>query len=127
MRKLNTILLLLLLALPFITFSQDTTQYVYCEIVGSEKMFSNKINIVVDFGQYMKVFADNRMKDESGKPRVFNSMIDALNFMGKQGWEFAQAYAVTLANDFSEYHYIMKKKFSDLSEADQKEFLKGYR
>lgn len=38
----------------------------------------------------------------------FNSMIDALNYMGTQGWEFVQAYAITMGNT-NVYHFLMKR------------------
>jgi len=36
-------------------------------------------------------------------------MIDALNFMSKNEYEFVQAYALTVGNQ-NVYHYLMKKK-----------------
>lgn len=54
---------------------------------------SDKVTVEIDFGDERKFFADNRLKDPAtGKPRAFNSMIDAMNYMGKQGWNFEQAY-----------------------------------
>ena len=123
MNKLRLIILLIISS-PFVSFCQQTPKFVYCEILGTEKLLSTKVTITVDFGQKMKYFADNRMKDDAGKPLVFNSMIDALNFMGKQGWEFAQAYAVTISNQ-NVYHYLMKKEFDELDEDVKKEFLKN--
>lgn len=113
---------LLLLCLTTI-YAQEVPKFVYCEIVGTERLLSTKVTITVDFGQRMKFFADNRMKDETGKPLVFNSMIDALNFMGKQGWEFAQAYAITISNQ-NVYHFLMKKPFEELDEETKQEYLK---
>lgn len=43
------------------------------------------------------------MVDETGKNIVFNSMVDAMNFMGKLGWEFEQAYVVTMGGQ-NVYH-----------------------
>jgi hypothetical protein len=123
MKTIKILLLLALICPTFYSFGQETPNFVYCEILGTEKLLSNKVTITIDFGQKMKFFADNRMKDNSGKPIVFNTMIDALNFMGKQGWEFAQAYAVTISNQ-SVYHYLMQKPFSELDEDARKEFLK---
>ncbi|MFY9352844.1 MAG: hypothetical protein WBI52_07555 [Bacteroidales bacterium] len=96
-------------------------KFVYAEIVGTAKFMSTKIIIQIDFGQKMNAFADNRLKDpKTGKPIVFNSMIDALNFMGKQGWEFVQAYTITEGNN-GVYHYILKKPFTDLTPEEQKD------
>lgn len=50
------------------------------------------------------------MKDENGKNIEFNSMVDAMNYFGKQGWEFVQAYAVTMGNQ-NVYHWLLKKKY----------------
>jgi hypothetical protein len=49
------------------------------------------------------------LKDELGKALDFNSMIDALNFMAQNGFEFVNAYTITVANQ-NVYHYILKKK-----------------
>lgn len=101
------------------------TKYVYCEVIGVEKLLTTRVNIVVDFGERMKFFANNRMKDEkTGKPMVFNTMMDALNFMGKQGWEFSQAYTTTVQN-VSTYHFLMKKPFELLEEEEKAEFNKN--
>lgn len=104
--------------------AQKTPSFVYCEIISYQKLLSNKTTIKIDFGEHMKVFADNRLDDPAtGKPRVFNSLIDALNFMGKEGWEFVQAYNAPVGEQ-NYFHYIMKKPFGDLEEADKLEIMK---
>ena len=47
------------------------------------------------------------MVDEEGKKIKFNSMIDALNYMGKFGWDFEQAYAVSMGNT-NVYHFLLE-------------------
>ena len=44
--------------------------------------------------------------------KLFNSMIDGLNYMGSKGWEFVQAYTITL-NNSSIYHYVLKKTIKE--------------
>jgi hypothetical protein len=64
------------------------------------------LTIFIDFVQSKKLLADNRYKDPStGKPYVFNSIIDTLNFMAKEGWEFVQEYSIS---DVS--HFILKRE-----------------
>lgn len=93
--------------------SKDSAQFTYCEIKGTEKFLSSKLTVEIDFGQFRKYFSDKRYKDPStGKPINFNSMIDALNFMGKDGWNFVQAYAVTEGTTTHVYHYLMRKQTS---------------
>lgn len=88
----------------------DTVKYEYCELLGFEKFLSNKVTISVDFGQERKFWKDPRMKDEqTGKLKVFNSMVDGLNYMGENGWEFVQAYVVTIGQQ-NVYHWLLKKR-----------------
>ena len=41
------------------------------------------------------------------KQLIFNSMMDALNFMSKNGFEFVDAYAITSSNQ-NVYHYLLR-------------------
>lgn len=84
--------------------------YVYCEILGIGKFLSKKVTISIDYGQEQSFFSDNRIKDETGKAQSFNSMIDALNYMGQQGWEFVQAFIVTEGANQNVYHYLLKRR-----------------
>ncbi len=83
----------------------------YIQIVGTSKLMSTKVTIEIDFGQRNKLFNfnDTSVKDENGKPLELNSMIDALNFMSKNGYEFVQAYAFNVGGQ-NVYHYLMKKR-----------------
>lgn len=83
----------------------------YVQIVGTSKFMSNKVTIEIDFGQENKFWSNKQtiIKDESGKPVVFNSMIDALNFMSANGYEFETAYALTVSNA-NVYHFLLKRR-----------------
>ena len=83
----------------------------YIQIVGTSKLLSNKVTIEIDFGQENKLWSakDTQVKDENGKLVVFNSMIDALNFLSNNGYEFVDAYTITVSNQ-NVYHYMLKKK-----------------
>ena len=85
---------------------------VFCQIVGQSNGFTPKVKISIDYGQEMKFGSDNRLVDESGQVIKFNSMIDALNYMGSKGWNFEQAYAITMGNA-NVYHYLLSKELSD--------------
>ncbi len=122
MKKTLLLFVAVLFFLPLMA-QEQTPKFVYCEIVGFQKLLSNKVTVRIDLGDKMKAFANNRLIDQkTGKPRVFNTMIDALNFMGKQGWEFVQAYNVPV-NDVNYFHYVMKKPFAELDEADKTEIM----
>ncbi len=84
----------------------------YVQIVGTSKLFSTKLTIQIDFGQRTKLFSlgkETIVKDEDGKTLEFNSMIDALNFMSKNGFEFVNAYAITVSNQ-NVYHYLLRNR-----------------
>ncbi|RYE31267.1 MAG: hypothetical protein EOP23_16645, partial [Hyphomicrobiales bacterium] len=94
---MKKILLILIVLSPIFSFAQTDTSRAkmkeqYCMIIASPKFFSTKVNIEVDFGQPTAFFSDQRLKDESGKAMSFNTTIDALNYMGSQGWLFVNAY-----------------------------------
>ena len=46
--------------------------------------------------------------------KKFNSMVDAMNWMGSMGWEFVQAYVVTVGNQ-NVYHWLLKKNLKNMS------------
>ena len=84
----------------------------YIQIVGTSKLFSTKLTIQIDFGQKTKFFSSGKetiVKDETGKAVEFNSMIDALNFMSANGYDFVNAYVITVQNQ-NVYYYLLKKK-----------------
>ena len=83
----------------------------YIEILGTPKAFSTKLNIELDFGQENKVWSNReyQLKNAEGKKIEFNSMIDALNFMAKNGYELIMPYIVTESSK-SVYHYLLRKK-----------------
>jgi hypothetical protein len=92
MKKLFT--LLFFVSLCTINFAQtsanavllDSTavsKYSYCEIVGTANLLATKVSVELDFGQKVNFLQDTRYKDPAtGKVIKFNSMVDAMNFMG---------------------------------------------
>ena len=103
----------------------DTAKYMYCQIVGTGRYMSNKVTIDIDFGQFRSFWETNKLKDpQTGKNIVFNSMIDALNYMGNNGWEFVQAYAITMGGNQNVYHYLLKKPKKIIEEEDKQELKK---
>lgn len=83
--------------------------YIYCEIVGTQKFLSPKVTVSIDYGQETSFWTDTRIKDDMGNVQTFNSMVDALNYLGRFGWEFAQAYTIS-HGDSDVYHWLLRKK-----------------
>lgn len=127
MRKLFLFTILIIVSFPM--WAQDTTKanerdsYLYAQLLGIGKLFSDKVNVSIDFGQNTTFFEDTRLRDDKGKIVVFNSMVDAMNWMGSQGWEFVQAYVVTV-NQQNVYHWLLKLNTNKMS-AEQLQQIKG--
>lgn len=108
--------------------SSDQASYIYCELLGTNTnagkallgvgIGKNKVTVEIDFGQISSDWTDNRLRGDDGKPVKFNSMVDAMNWMGTKGWEFAQAYVVTEGNQ-NVYHWLLKLNTSKLSQEDK--------
>lgn len=113
----KTLLIIVLFFGTLYSYSQDiiTSYKTYCLIVGTGNLTGTKVKVEVDFGEknnYWTMYKDKFLVDESGEKIDFNSMVDAMNFMGKLGWKFEQAYVITVATAFMKqnvYHYLLSK------------------
>jgi hypothetical protein len=83
----------------------------YCELVASARIFSSKVNINIDYGEEKSIWKDNRLKDDNVKAGKFNSVIDAINYMGQMGWTLVIAFPISDASGQAVYHYVYKKDF----------------
>ena len=103
--------ILLLLLLPSIAFTQDTaTVEQYCEaIIGPAGLFNNKLSLVIDDGSVARrAFGDYRLRDSQNKLILFNTRIDALNYMSRQGW--ALVHPLRKLPDELDSRFLFKKR-----------------
>ncbi len=117
MKKL--ILFALMSSLTVTAFSQTVNDVPIADIdaeyiqliAGKWPLLSSKMTVNIDFGQPSQLLSNKHtvIKDKDGKKIVFNSMIEALNFMTKNGYEFVQAY-VLQEGENSYCHYLMRRK-----------------
>src|SRR5690606_12514007 len=82
----------------------------YCQVIATPRLLSNKVTIDIDFGEDKSIWKDTRLKTEAGKIKKFNTIIDALNYMGRDGWLFVNAYPVRVG-EMEVYHFAFRKKF----------------
>lgn len=89
----------------------------YASVNVYPSAFSNKVKIEQDFGDFMSLYKDHRLRDEFGKVRKFNTAIDALNYMGSTGWTLVSGMPITTAAP-NYVSYLFKRRFkkSDLEE-----------
>lgn len=82
----------------------------YCQLIATPRLLSNKVTIDIDFGDEKSFWRDNRLKTDVGILKKFNTIIDALNYMGREGWIFINAYPVHLGQT-EIFHFAFKKQF----------------
>jgi uncharacterized membrane protein YfhO len=107
---MKNILILTLLFCSLHSFAQKDTIKVeqFCQIIAVPRLLSNKVTIDIDFGEEKKFWNDTRLKTWEDKVKKFNTIIDAMNYMGKQGWSFINAYPVR-NNDTEIFHFAFRK------------------
>lgn len=90
------------------------TKKVYCQLLGWNTNvlgLQGKVKVEVDFGGKKSMWGnDGRdlLIDENGKDIKFNSMVEAMNYMGSKGWTFEAAYTVTIASQ-NVIHWLLSK------------------
>jgi hypothetical protein len=96
-----------------VTNAQTDTSKVeqYCQLIVTQRLLSNKVTIDLDFGEEKSFWRDTRLKTTDGKLKQFNTVIDAMNYMGVAGWVFINAYPVRVS-ETEIYHFAFKKQFA---------------
>ncbi|SJZ32103.1 hypothetical protein [Sediminibacterium ginsengisoli] len=115
MKFILLFLFLTLYSTSAIKAQSDTTKVEqYCELVAQGRLLSNKVTIDVNFGEERKFFGgDTRLKDEvTGRLKKFNSVTDALNYLGLQGWTLVNAFPLSESSGPKVYHFYFKKLFN---------------
>lgn len=97
-------------------FSQKTYR-AYASIIVNSSLFGKKISIDLNLGQKLASFHSYAIIDENGKDMKFNNVIDALNYLGNNGWILQQVYTTRWAPDDTEScHWILYKGITDDSQ-----------
>lgn len=110
---MKSILVTLLLFASLSLLAQDTTRVEqYCEVVATGRLLSNKVTIDIDYGEERSIWKDHRVRTDEGKLKKFNSVVDAVNYLGKDGWKLVNAFPISAGNGPMVYHYVFKKEFA---------------
>lgn len=106
--------------LSVISFAQR--QSYYCEIKGNEKELSSGLKIVFDlgtsrvYGSWTSLNGKQKLVNEQGEEIMFNSMVDAGNYLSSKGWKFLQAYSSVYGGNCI-LHWIFTKEADSIEEA----------
>jgi hypothetical protein len=99
---------------------QALPKFVYCHIRSTSVGLEGTVSLSVDYGYMKEVVRD----DDKRWPLRFNSMIDALNFMAKDGWELVQVFTV-VTSDPNQCQYLLRKPFQELTTEEKQEVMKN--
>ena len=80
----------------------------YCEFTLAGAFGQpGKCSVRLDLGQFHGGWPGlvDKLRDEAGDLLLFNSAVDALNYLNGYGWQLFSVY-----NDSSDTHYVMRRK-----------------
>ncbi|MFC3417572.1 hypothetical protein [Algoriphagus hitonicola] len=89
----------------------------YIELTRRGKIFNRNIQLEVDFGQDRSKgrINDSQVTDENGRLVEFNSMVDALNFFDRLGYEYIDRADV---GENQPLQYLLRRKKEELDLAN---------
>ncbi len=81
----------------------------FCELRVTAKLLSpTKVKVYVDYGQKWSMKRQNIMTEGKGVV-AFNSSVEALNFMNKNGWDYVEQTVTTSSDGQTTYKYLMRR------------------
>jgi hypothetical protein len=107
----KSILMVLLCAIVQIGFAQDKVEQ-YCEVIVNGKTFSSQITATIIYGRTSLIISSNVPKEK----KDFDTLTDALNYMGALGWKLVSRDRKGLRDD-DYWSFIFKK---DLVRTEEK-------
>lgn len=88
---MNRFLLAAFLSFVGIVLFAQTPYKTYCNLIGDENSLKKGVvSVRINYGQ--EDLKDNKFVDENGKEIKFRTMVSAMNFMSKLGWQLEQVY-----------------------------------
>jgi uncharacterized lipoprotein NlpE involved in copper resistance len=87
----------------------------YCELVNLDVGFTGgNAYIYVDYGQFIENAQKVTIRNNKGTAVYFNSIVGALNFMEKNGWEYvgqsSSTNSIALGKTAAVYKILLKRK-----------------
>lgn len=89
----------------------DTLNTPYCQLICTNPAPLNRASVIIDYGQRFVSTGFNRQRIAGPDRQVinFNSTIDALNFMIRQGWELVTVQVLgTKEGSESTFVYLLR-------------------
>ena len=85
---------------------------VFCDLMSRKKFLGTEEVITINYGDRDSLWVDKKIYTLMSKElRKYNSIIDALNYMGSEGWQTLRSYSASY-NSYTIEHYILKKEIT---------------
>jgi hypothetical protein len=83
----------------------------YAEIIISRRVMTQEMQVMIDYGQYIDYHREfqQRIETPKGENIQFRSVVQILNLMDYNGWEFLQTCPAH-TNNFERLHYLFRRK-----------------
>lgn len=114
---MKKIVLFIALLLPLMAAAQgvEGKRPVYCDMMAYNFWGIGKVRIILDMGDRKAGQEFETILNENGKQRKFNTMMEALNYMGERGWRVIETYFLAEMKQ-KVIHYLLEKWITDESE-----------
>ena len=91
---------------------ENATIEVFCDLVSTKKFLGTEESITINYGNRDSLWLDQKIQIlTASELKKYNSIIDALNYMGNEGWKTISSYS-TSYNSYIVEHYILKKEIT---------------
>ena len=91
---------------------ENNTIEVFCDLISTKKFLGTKETININYGTRDSLWQDEKIYTLIASDlKKYNSIIDALNYMGNEGWKTISSYS-TSYNSYIVEHFILKKEIT---------------
>jgi len=93
----------------------------YCQLVGFKNLAAQlRLKVL-----WNNMKDENNLRDENGKKIEFNTMVDAMNYMSKRGWDYVECVTYKEGTN-NVVHYIFRKYVTNDEEAKEGLYFESY-
>ena len=83
---------------------------IFCDLISTRKFLGTKEDISINYGNRDSLWTSDKMFTlVASDLKKYSSVIDALNYMGSEGWKEISSYS-TSHNSYIVKHYVLKKE-----------------
>jgi len=94
-----------------IVYENDKIE-VFCDLISRKKFLGTDESIMINYGNRDSLWIDEKIYTlMSEELKKYNSIIDALNYMGNEGWKTINSYSSS-KESYTIEHYILKKEIT---------------